>query len=291
MAYVAIDAGHGSFGVTPGKRTPAGEYEWEFNNKVAKAAIAKLKASGVKILRTDDPTGKTDVPLKVRTNKANAAKVDLFVSFHHNANTGKWGNWTGTETYVYTSKPKNSVKLAKAVHSKQVKAYGLKDRGIRYKDLHVLRETNMAAILVEGGFMDSTIDIKKLRNDKVLKKAGEAIADGIMSYLGVKPKKVKKPAKSKNVHVVAKGDTLWDLSKKYKISVASLKSMNGLKSDLLKVGQKLKLNKKVTHKVVKGDTLWSISLKYNVTVNSIKSANNLKSNLLKVGKKLVIPSK
>lgn len=42
--YVAIDAGHGGFGVTPGKRTPDGEYEWNFNNKVAKAAIAKLEA-------------------------------------------------------------------------------------------------------------------------------------------------------------------------------------------------------------------------------------------------------
>ena len=64
MVKIAIDAGHGMN--TAGKRTPDGEREWSFNNKVALAAIAKLNTyQNVKILRLDDPSGKNDVPLKI----------------------------------------------------------------------------------------------------------------------------------------------------------------------------------------------------------------------------------
>jgi len=182
---VAIDAGHGGFGVTPGKRTPDGEYEWNFNNKVAVACIAKLKANGVDVIRTDDPTGKTDVGLTARTNKANNAGADIMVSFHHNANTGKWGTWTGTETFTYLGSWPKAEKLAKEVQSRIVKAYGLRDRGLKKENFAIVRQSNMPAILVEGGYMDSTIDIKKLRSDAVLKAAGIAAAEGILAYLGV----------------------------------------------------------------------------------------------------------
>src|SRR5690625_1294415 len=85
---VAIDAGHGMG--TAGKRTPDGEREWSFNSVVAQSIIDNLKSyKGVKTVRLDDPTGKRDVPLRERTNKANGAKADILISCHHNANTGK----------------------------------------------------------------------------------------------------------------------------------------------------------------------------------------------------------
>lgn len=191
---VALDAGHGLN--TPGKRTPDGEREWSFNNQVLLAAKKRLEEyEDVKIVRLDDPTGKTDVPLITRTNKANAAKADVLISIHHNANTGQWGTWTGTETFTYTpasSNPK-SVALAKAVHPRLVKAMGLRDRGLKAENFHMVRESNMPAILTEGGYMDSKTDIKTLRSDSKLKAAGEAIADGVAAYLGLKLKKVEPP--------------------------------------------------------------------------------------------------
>jgi N-acetylmuramoyl-L-alanine amidase len=55
---VAADAGYGGFGVTPGKRSPEGEYEWDFNNKVILAFEDALKQyDGEEFLRTDDRTG------------------------------------------------------------------------------------------------------------------------------------------------------------------------------------------------------------------------------------------
>ena len=206
---VVLDAGHGGFGVTPGKRTPDGEYEWDFNNKVVKAAQAFLEKNGLKVLRVDDPTGKTDVPLSTRTKKANASGAKVFASYHHNANTGKWGTWTGTETFTYLGKWPDAEKLAKLVQDRLVEVYGLKDRGLKKADFHVVRETSMPAILAEGGYMDSTIDIKKLRDDALLKRAGEALALAIMDYLGVKVKEevkeVQKPASStKEIYRVRK---------------------------------------------------------------------------------------
>jgi N-acetylmuramoyl-L-alanine amidase len=190
-------AGHGGFGVTPGKRTPDGEYEWNFNDKVWRAFEFTLKQyEGVEVRRFDDATGRTDVPLQTRTNRANAWGADLYVSLHHNANTSRWGAWTGVETFSYGSG--QSLKLAQAVHPAIVSAYGLRDRGIKNgRHLHIIRETSMPAVLIEGGFMDSTIDIKKLRDDKALTAAGNGVAHAIAKLYGLKKKAVHAQQKPK----------------------------------------------------------------------------------------------
>lgn len=189
MVKIVLDAGHGY--ETPGKRSPAGEREWSFNNKVALAAAAKLNSyENVQILRVDDPTGRTDVALKTRTDRANNWKADVYVAIHHNALTGKWGKHSGIETYTMDHPQANpkSVVLAKEIHPRIVKAMGLQNRGIKRANFHVLRETRMPAILTEGGFMDSTIDIVKLRDDRYLKAQGEAIAEGLAAYFNLRPK-------------------------------------------------------------------------------------------------------
>ena len=185
MVKIAIDAGHGMN--TAGKRTPDGEREWSFNNIVAVTAIAKLNTyQNVKILRLDDPSGKTDVPLKSRTDLANEWGADVLVSIHHNAYLGKWGAHGGVETYTYPGGSQKSREIAGVIHPLVVKAMGLRDRGLKTMNLHMLRESKMPAILIEGGFMDSSIDILALRNNKKLTANGEAIAGGIAVYFNLK---------------------------------------------------------------------------------------------------------
>lgn len=181
---IAIDAGHGKF--TSGKQSPDGEKEWHFNNKVVQTIEKGLcRYPTINCIRVDDPTGETDRSLEARVQLANRKKADLYISVHHNANTGKWGSWTGVETFVMTPKKNNpkSALLAKYIHPKVVKAMSLKNCGIKEANFHVLRETTMPAILVEGGFMDSTIDIKVLRDSKRLVKQGDAIIKGIWEYI------------------------------------------------------------------------------------------------------------
>lgn len=194
MVKIAIDAGHGKF--TPGKRSPDGEREWYFNDAVVRAAIEELNNyENVSILRTDDPSGNTDVGLTTRTNKANAWKADVFVSCHHNALTGVWGSHTGVETFYMqgNSPTSQSAQIANKLHPRVVGSMGIANRGVRTANFAVLRQTNMPAILVEGGFMDSKIDIIRMRDASRLKAQGESIALGLAAHFGLKRKAAPKP--------------------------------------------------------------------------------------------------
>ena len=96
------------------------------------------------------------------------------------------------------------------------------------------------------------------------------------------------------VYVVKPGDSLWKIANSYGISVSELKSANNLTSDLLSIGQQLKIpggGVTSTIYIVKaGDSLWKIANSYGVSVDGIKKLNNLTSNLLSIGQKLKIPS-
>jgi len=193
MVRTVADAGHALN--TPGKRTPNDEREWTFNDKVVDAFMLFLsKYENVQLLRVDDSSGKVDIPLSTRTNKANAFDADVYISFHHNALTGVWGNHGGVETFVHPQSSQASKDIQKILHANVLKVMGIADRGAKSADFHVLRETKMPAVLIEGGFMDSRIDIKAMRDDKRLKAQGEAVAKGLVEYFGLKLKESVKPA-------------------------------------------------------------------------------------------------
>lgn len=86
-----------------------------------------------------------------------------------------------------------SADIANVVNPRIVSAMGLRYRGVKKKNLHMLRESNMTAILTEGGFMDSTTDIAALRNDAKLKAQGEAIAEGLAIYYKLIPRVLATP--------------------------------------------------------------------------------------------------
>lgn len=187
MVKVAWSAGHSIN--TPGKRSPNDEREWSFNDKVVDAGMLYLaKYENVQQIRVDDSSGRADIPLEKRTDTANAWGADVYVSCHHNAINGVWGNHGGVETFIHPQASKASQDIAALIHPKVVKAMGLTDRGLKTANYHDLRESNMPSVLVEGGFMDSRIDIKKMRDDKFLKAQGEAIAKGIAEYFNLKLK-------------------------------------------------------------------------------------------------------
>jgi FOG: LysM repeat len=89
-----------------------------------------------------------------------------------------------------------------------------------------------------------------------------------------------------NTYTVVAGDTLWGISRKYNVTIDSLKKWNNLTLDILNVGQTLKLN--LVHTVVAGDTLWITSRLYGTTTDNIMKQNNLTTITLKIGQQLLI---
>lgn len=84
---------------------------------------------------------------------------------------------------------------------------------------------------------------------------------------------------------------MYSIARKNNISIDRLRELNNLTSDILRVGQVLKLKESnVNRYIIKtGDTLYSIANRFNTTVDTIKKLNNLTSNLLSIGSELLIP--
>ncbi|MDR7002200.1 LysM peptidoglycan-binding domain-containing protein [Neobacillus niacini] len=118
---------------------------------------------------------------------------------------------------------------------------------------------------------------------------------------------VKKPSPSSktttNTYVVTKGDSLSKIAIKYKLTVSDLKKLNQLKSDRIKVGQKLKVPgtaktttttpaKNVTTYIVKaGDTLGKIAKQFGLNMADLKALNGLKSDFIYAGQRLKVTGK
>ena len=90
-------------------------------------------------------------------------------------------------------------------------------------------------------------------------------------------------------YTVVKGDNLYSIARKFSTTQDELMKLNNLSSNLLSIGQIIKIptNNQI-YTVVKGDSLYSISNKFNTTVNQIKELNNLTSNNLSIGQILKI---
>lgn len=104
-----------------------------------------------------------------------------------------------------------------------------------------------------------------------------------------------KPNENNNLYIVQKGDTLYSISRKFNISVDTLKRLNNLNSNNIYVGQQLILvepENKVEYDIYtvkKGDSLWSISQNYNITVNELIKLNNLDNTTLQISQTLKVP--
>jgi N-acetylmuramoyl-L-alanine amidase len=179
MVKIYVDAGHG--GNDPGAQGN-GLQEKQVTLQIAKKVAEYLRGysnATVKMSRTTDKT----VSLAGRTNEANAWGADYFLSIHINASGG-----TGYEDYIYhtLSDNSNTAKLRNVIHAEVMKRNDLRDRGKKKKNLHVLRESKMPAMLTENGFIDKKVDADKMKSDVWISNVARGHVNGLAKALGLK---------------------------------------------------------------------------------------------------------
>ena len=181
---IMLDPGHGGHDAGTQSISKPRYQEKSLNLATAQFVKTYLLQKGYKVMMTRE----TDVfvSLEKRAQLANQKKPTLFVSIHFNAAPSI--NAKGVEVFYYESKEKKerttkSKKLAQAL-LKQVLAHTqAKSRGVKQGNYAVIRETNIPAVLIEGGFVTNEEELKQLKDPIYLKRLAWGITRGIEEYL------------------------------------------------------------------------------------------------------------
>ncbi|MBO2942825.1 N-acetylmuramoyl-L-alanine amidase [Paenibacillus sp. F411] len=200
MKKVWIDAGHG--GKDPGA-VANGLREKDIVLKIALGVKKQLEAEyeGVQVLMSRG----SDVFLELseRTAAANKAGADILVSIHCNAGGGAGG----FESFRYTNALSESVSFQSLLHQEimaALKPYGITDRGQKSKNLHMVRESKMPAVLTENLFVDVAKDAGLMERQEIIVALIAGHVVGIAKHLDLKKKEGSAVAKTeRNINVVS----------------------------------------------------------------------------------------
>lgn len=205
MFKLAIDAGHGLN--TSGKRClksidPNQTREWVLNSRIANYLTEYLKNYECEIKRVDDVTGKKDISLSARCKAANNWGADFYLSIHHNADVNG-GSGGGVVIYTYRKASFDTHKKRDILYNEVIAQNDLK--GNRYdptltSGFYVLKHTKMPAVLIECGFMDSTVDTPIILTEDFAKKTAKGLCNGLVKAFGLKA--IKQPTKVEKVEVL-----------------------------------------------------------------------------------------
>lgn len=172
---VVLDPGHG--GSAPGA-IYEGVEEKDINLMVAQLVWALLEEQeGVEVLMTRE--GDEDIGLYERSDAANEADADLFVSLHSNALDDS--SYAGIMTFYWTRQSRSAAEI---LQNAVISATGAKDRGVRTEEYVVIREADMPAVLIEMGFMTCPEELARMIDPDYQAKLAEGIAEGILQIKG-----------------------------------------------------------------------------------------------------------
>jgi N-acetylmuramoyl-L-alanine amidase len=195
---VILDAGHG--GHDSGAKGPRG-VEKEAALDVVLRAKRLLEQKGYKVLLTRSRD--VFIPLGDRSKFANRHPDAIFVSVHFNKSRNPGAS--GIETFALAPrgvpsmgddglKPNalrqypghkrdaENIALATAMHSSMLRHMKLFDRGIKRARFHVIRETSIPSVLLEGGFMNHRVDSRLIAGSTYRDAFARAIVEGVGRY-------------------------------------------------------------------------------------------------------------
>ncbi|WP_217589641.1 N-acetylmuramoyl-L-alanine amidase [Lentibacillus saliphilus] len=271
MYKVFIDPGHG--GTDPGA-IGFGLREKDITLKIALELYRQLfrrVPCRVKLSRNTDRT----VSLNDRTHMANSWGADLLLSIHVNA-----GGGSGFESFIFNGshpKKKRTHDLQNTLHQAVLKKSGLRDRGKKQANFHMLREATMSAVLTESGFIDHLNDVSKLKHAAFIRRLATGHADGIANMIA--QLETKNNLTPNRTYRIKKGDTLWSIARRYNIPLASLLKLNqDIDPYHLQIGQRINLQSSEQvddrhHMIQRGDTLWALAKTYDSSIDKLKQMN------------------
>ena len=288
---IVVDAGHG--GSDPGT-SGNGLVEKEYTLKFAdylNRRFNELGANSTLVRSTDETVTPTERVNRILNAYGNSPDV-LVISNHLNA-----GGSSGAEV-IYALRNNDTLsKLILENLSKEGqsirKAYQRRlpsDNSNDYYFIH--RNTGVTEpIIIEYGFLDNKGDAERIKNN--WEKYAEAVVKAVAEYKNIPYGE----SISSITYTVQRGDTLWNIAKKFNTNVNEIKRLNNLKSNILYVGQTLRVpeyykaeDTNISYVVKRGDSLYSIARQYGANVNDLKRINNLTSDLLSIGQIINVPS-
>ncbi|MBF0707262.1 N-acetylmuramoyl-L-alanine amidase [Alkalihalobacillus hwajinpoensis] len=172
---IVVDAGHGDHdpGASNGKLL-----EKDINLDVALYLEKKLKSAGANVVMTrrDD----SFLELRERSNIANNLNADAFISVHTNAASEAAH---GIETYWYDKySSAESKALAESIQKRLIEVTEASNRGVKNQSFSVIRESRMASVLVEVGFLTNNEEYKLLLTQSYREELADGIYQGVLDY-------------------------------------------------------------------------------------------------------------
>ena len=272
MKKVIIDASRGGEdeGILRG-----GILEKDFNLDISNYINNYLKNKGINstMIRTTDVTLTDDD----RINKINNIGIDKDTIILSNRM-----NSDGNNEIIYALR--NDDSLASDI------ATSLADNGYvvdKYYQQRLPSDTSKDYYYITRNTAPAETIIIEYGNIANIPLLGDSVGNAIYSYIN-----------KSNIYIVKSGDSLYSIARKYNTTVDELKKLNNLSSNILSIGQVLKIpstsgtnnNTSNIYIVKSGDSLYSIARKYNTTVDELKKLNNLSSNILSINQVLKVPS-
>jgi len=273
---VAVDAGHG--GDDPGARGPRGTWEKDVVLQVARVLAKQIDAEpGMRAVLTRE--GDYFLPLRKRIELARRHKADLFISVHADAfrdsrvrgssvyvlsergassEHARWLAERENESDLIggvnldtrddmlksvlldlsqTASLEASIDVAERVLHGLKRIGSVHKRRVESAAFAVLKSPDIPSILVETAYISNPDEENRLRSAAHQRMLADAIVDGLRGYFWDKAPPGTILASRR--HVIGRGDTLSGIAAQYRVSVETLRRVNGLNNDVIRTGQTL----------------------------------------------------
>ncbi|MDH5254741.1 MAG: N-acetylmuramoyl-L-alanine amidase [Gammaproteobacteria bacterium] len=159
----------------------------------------------------------------------------------------------------------SSIAAGDAILGKMGRLGRLHRRTVQQAPFMVLKSPDVPSVLVETAYISNPTDERNLRSVSHQQKLASAILDGIRKYFAANPpaNPASRPAttlaaaefspgvtgdgsagstaRRPQQHVIRRGDTLSGVASLYRVSLSSLRAANRLRSDTVRIGQKLRI--------------------------------------------------